>query len=256
MNNVKILVAVHKNYEMPQDTNTYIPVFVGKDLHPNVNNTFQGDNTGDNISGKNAHYNELTAIYWAWKNLETTDAIGLVHYRRYFTNGHKKTLDSILSQEDFQKLLKQAPIILPKKRCYYVESNYSHYIHAHHREPLDVTRNIIKKRYPRYLNAFEEVMNARSAHMFNMFVMEKKYFNKYCEWMFTVLKELEDCIDISTYDSYETRVFGFVSELLLDVWIKTNKVSFVETDYTFMEKQNWLEKGSKFLWRKIVNEKK
>lgn len=256
MSDVRILVAVHKNYEMPRDTNTYLPVFVGKDLHPNINHTFQGDNTGINISEKNAHYNELTAVYWAWKNLKNDTAIGLVHYRRYFTKGHSKQLDSILTQNEFQQLLKKAPVILPKKRHYYVESNYSHYVHAHHKEPLDVTRGIIEKRYPRYLNAFDEVMKARSAHMFNMFVMKKKYFDRYCEWMFTILKELEDKIDISTYDSYETRVFGFVSELLLDVWIKTNEVSFIESDYTFMEKQNWFKKGSKFLWRKIVNEKK
>ena len=77
---VKVLVAAHKNYEMPTDP-MYLPVFVGKDLHPDVNHTFQGDNTGDNISQKNPTYNELTAIYWGWKNLDV-DAMGLVHYRR------------------------------------------------------------------------------------------------------------------------------------------------------------------------------
>lgn len=47
--NIKILVAVHKNYRMPDDP-MYLPVFVGKEIHPTVNHTFQGDNTGDNIS--------------------------------------------------------------------------------------------------------------------------------------------------------------------------------------------------------------
>lgn len=67
--NIKVLVAVHKNYAMPSDP-MYLPVFVGKDLHPDVNDTFQGDNTGDNISKKNAHYNELTALYWGWKTCQ------------------------------------------------------------------------------------------------------------------------------------------------------------------------------------------
>ena len=60
---VKVLVAAHKNYAMPKD-DLYLPVFVGKELHPDVNQTFQGDNTGSNISTKNLTYNELTAIYW------------------------------------------------------------------------------------------------------------------------------------------------------------------------------------------------
>ena len=94
--NIKILVAVHKNYRMPDDP-MYLPVFVGKEIHPTVNHTFQGDNTGDNISKKNPHYNELTALYWGWKNLDV-DALGLVHYRRYLTMGHSKDLSTIHAQ--------------------------------------------------------------------------------------------------------------------------------------------------------------
>ena len=91
----KVLVAAHKNYEMPKDP-LYLPVFVGKEIHPDVNHTFQGDSTGDNISAKNPYYNELTAIYWGWKNLDV-DAMGLVHYRRYLSLNHQKSLDEVLS---------------------------------------------------------------------------------------------------------------------------------------------------------------
>ena len=100
---VKVLVAAHKNYEMPTDS-MYLPVFVGKDLHPDVNHTFQGDNTGDNISQKNPTYNELTAIYWGWKNLDV-DAMGLVHYRRYLSIRHQKSLKTVLSEKETVALL-------------------------------------------------------------------------------------------------------------------------------------------------------
>lgn len=42
------------------------------------------DNEGDNISGKNPDYCELTAQYWAWKNIDC-DYYGFFHYRRYLT---------------------------------------------------------------------------------------------------------------------------------------------------------------------------
>ena len=42
------------------------------------------DNNGDNISAKNSQYCELTAQYWAWKNIDC-DYYGFFHYRRYLT---------------------------------------------------------------------------------------------------------------------------------------------------------------------------
>lgn len=247
--NIKILVAAHKNYVMPQDQNLYLPIFVGKDLHPDVNHTFQGDNTGDNISVKNAHYNELTAIYWAWRNLDA-DAIGLVHYRRYLSLHKQKDLTSVLDQTQAEALLQEHDIILPKKRNYYIESNYSHYIHAHHAEPLDLTRKIIEQDYSMYLNAFDEVMQRKSAHMFNMFIMKQQPFDEYCQWLFDILAKVEQNLDISDYNQYEARVYGFISERLLDVWLAVNEqYRTTEVNFVYMEKQNWLVKGGNFLKR-------
>lgn len=249
--NIKILVAAHKNYVMPQDQNLYLPIFVGKDLHPDVNHTFQGDNTGDNISIKNAHYNELTAVYWAWRNLDA-DAVGLVHYRRYLSLHKQKNLATILTQQQTESLLQQHDIILPKKRNYYIESNYSHYVHAHHAEPLVLTRKIIEQDHPAYLSAFDQVMQRKSAHMFNMFIMKKRPFNEYCQWLFDILAKVEQNLDISDYNQYETRVYGFISERLLDVWLAVNhQYRTTEVNFVYMEKQNWLIKGGNFLKRMV-----
>ena len=76
---IKILVATHKAYWMPED-DVYMPVHVGREGKQDLG--FNGDNTGDNISLKNANYCELTGLYWAWKNLQC-DYIGLCHYRRF-----------------------------------------------------------------------------------------------------------------------------------------------------------------------------
>lgn len=79
---ITVAVATHKAYRMPID-GVYMPLQVGRALHPNVDLGMTCDNTGDNISQLNAQYSELTGLYWMWKNCDA-DYQGLVHYRRHF----------------------------------------------------------------------------------------------------------------------------------------------------------------------------
>lgn len=80
--NTKILVCCHKQAELPHDAN-FMPIHVGKELSKQALD-MTGDNSGDNISKLNPFFCELTAQYWAWKNLSGVDIIGLCHYRRFF----------------------------------------------------------------------------------------------------------------------------------------------------------------------------
>ena len=63
MKNIKIIVATHKRYKMPEDK-MYMPVHVGAE--GKVDLGYQKDNEGENISAKNPYYCELTGLYWAW----------------------------------------------------------------------------------------------------------------------------------------------------------------------------------------------
>lgn len=235
---------------MPDDT-VYLPVFVGKENHPESDITFQGDNTGENISAKNPYYNELTAIYWGWKNLDV-DALGLVHYRRYLSMNSSKDINKVLSGKEIEEMLQDNDIILPSKRRYFVETNESHYRHAHHNDPFDQMQKIIYEDYPEYKDVFEIVMKRTYAHMFNMFIMKEKPLDEYCTWMFSILNKVEPRIDITDYTDYEKRVYGFLSELLLDVWLEMHpQYKTVEVKYVFMEPQNWFKKGGNFLLRKL-----
>lgn len=243
--NIKIIVATHKAYKMPTDP-MYVPLQVGSEGKPSLG--YDRDNVGDNISDKNANYCELTGLYWAWKNMNA-DYLGLVHYRRYFSKGHIRR--HILQQSDVEKLLEKADVILPKKRNYYIETTYDQYVHAHHEEDLLQTRAILAEKYPTYLPAFDHVMKCTSGHRFNMMLMKREKLDAYCSWLFDVLYELEAQLDISSYTPYDARVFGFVAERLLDVWVETNQIAYAEAPFWYIEKQNWLKKGSKFLMRKI-----
>lgn len=249
---IKIIVASHKKYWMPAD-DIYLPLHVGKEGKADIG--FIGDNTGDNISNKNASYCELTGLYWAWKNLPA-EYIGLCHYRRYFTRSNpcscSKKKQVILTKAEWEELINEHPIIVPDKRKYYIETNRSHYNHSHYAKDLDMTEKIIQEKYPQYSEAFSKVMERTWAHMFNMFVMRRDYFDEYCNWLFDVLQELEKRTDITDYDVVEARIYGYISELLLDVWLETNKLEYYEQNVAFLEPQNWLKKGGVFLKRKIL----
>ena len=248
--NVKILIATHKPYWMPDD-DIYLPIQVGSA----INKTDLGycrDDTGDNISAKNKNYCELTGLYWAWKNLEA-DYIGLSHYRRHFTvrkSRNKKTLP--INGQEIKDLLSNYDVLLPKARNYFIETTYSQYIHAHHKEDLEYTEQIIVELFPEYIDSYHKVMKSTKGHRFNMFVMRKDIFDSYCEWLFSILFELEKRLDISKYSINDARVYGFVGERLLDVWLQKNLFVCKEIPYVFMEKQNWIKKGALFLKRKLL----
>ena len=252
--NIKIVIATHKKYQMPSDS-MYFPLHVGKEKAC-MDLPYSGDNTGIHISEKNPHYCELTALYWIWKNLDA-DYLGLVHYRRHFSLKKagifcKNKFSKILKATEAENLLENYDILLPKQRNYFIETNYSHFIHAHPRESLELTHKIIKEKYPSYIPAYHHVMNRTKAHRFNMMIMKKDIFNHYCQWLFDILFELEQQIDISHYDSYNQRLFGFISERLLDVFLEANHLTYKDIPVLFMEKENWIKKGYAFLKRKFI----
>lgn len=253
MKDVKIIVATHKKYTMPTDE-MYLPLHVGKQDKESIG--FIGDDTGDNISYKNLYYCELTGLYWTWKNLEN-EYIGLVHYRRYFSykKKGKDYFSNVLTIEEASHLLEKTDVILPNKRRYFIETLYNHYKHTLYIEPLDETRNIVKECYPDYLLYFDKLKKRTSAHMFNMFIMKREILDEYCEWLFSILKLLENRVDIKKYDTFHTRFFGRISELLLDVYIEKNHISYKEVKVISMEKINWFKKGFSFLKAKFWGKK-
>lgn len=247
--NTIIIVISHKDYWMPDD-GIYLPVFVGS--APDMPEGFVRDNTGDNISEKNLNYCELTGLYWAWKNLDA-DYLGLAHYRRHFSikKNRNDKRGCVLTGKQLEPILADTDVVLPKPRNYFIETNYSQYVHAHHAEDLDTTREIISEIYPEYLNAYDTSMERTMGHRFNMFIMKRELSDAYCTWLFEILFELEKRLDISCYSKNDARVFGFVGERLLDVWLKTNEINYRELPWVFMEDQNRLKKGSTFVLRKI-----
>lgn len=264
--NIVVVVATHKKYRMPESS-IYLPIQVGAEGKDDIG--YVRDNTRIHISEKNAYFCELTGLYWAWKNVDC-DYLGIVHYRRYFTMKNRSyirkcrqcvgdRMNCVLNDGDIEKLCRTYDVILPKKRHYYIETLYSHYAHSHYAEHLDIAREVLQEKYPQYLSAFDKVMNSRSGYMFNMYIMKKELSDQYCGWLFDILFEMEDRIDMSRLSAFQQRLFGRVSELLFNVWldycIENFSCNWKEIGILYVEQANYKEKVKAFLAAKFAHKK-
>lgn len=242
-------MAAHKPYWIPSDP-LYVPVQAGAYGKESIEG-FQRDDTGESISSKNPRYCELTALYWGAKNVEA-DYIGLVHYRRHFRGGGER---NTLTLEEARELLQNAPVVVPKKRNYYIETLEDHYGHTFDPRHVEYVRDAIVELAPEYLEAFDSHMAGTKAHMFNMLIMRKDLLDAYLAWLLPILEAVERRIDFSSMTDFEARAMGRLSERLLDVWLMVNDIPYAELPATSLEKTNWLKKGTSFLAAKFANKK-
>ena len=218
-NEIKIFVVTHKKAEFP-DKEYYVPIQAGTEINDDLGYT--ADNIGDNISNKNKNYCELTALYWIWKNCNA-DIVGLNHYRRYFfKNRFCSKIDKVINDEKIISYIQKYDMIIPEPEYILKYTIKEEYEKKHHIKDLDNCRNIIQKKYPDYVEAFDKVISSKKMRQYNMLITKKELFDKYCEWLFSILFELESITDISQYDDYNKRIYGFLSERLFNVWLEKN----------------------------------
>lgn len=247
MKKIKIYCMAHKAYKKIEDSN-YIPLQVGASLHEGFG--ILKDNEGENISDKNPFYSELTGLYWMWKNGEECDITGLCHYRRYFLNEKGE----VLSQTELENILGSFDVIVTGRLQYQDTNLYEQYGIKHYVKDLDLTRDAIERLYPDYLQTYDSVINGKEMYFANMIVAGKNVVDSYAKWLFDVLFDVEKHLDMTGYDDYNRRVYGFIAERLLMVYVKHNRLrafecqvglteSKAETIKALEESKKLLEKG-------------
>ena len=265
--NFKILVCCHKD-DIKAENEHYLPIHVGKSTSKqNLNIT--GDDTGDNISSKNSSYCELTGMYWAWKNLKNIDYIGLCHYRRYFDFNNSSTIGYFNKElntlyfstfnfnvpDKLKSELKNGCIVLPKTESLKL-SLYTEYCLFHISEDLRTLEKIIENNCEeKYVIAFEKVIyNNNEIYPCNMFLLNWEEFDKYCNWLFSILEKVEKLINIDDYDSYQKRIFGFMAERLLNIYVVANNLNITSYPMVlFTDHEKKQESLLKQLLRKTIN---
>lgn len=217
---VTVFTMTHKQFPAPGDA-IYVPLQVGRAVSRDLG--YIGDETGVSISKKNCYYGELTGVYWVWKNIRTSDYVGICHYRRYFCTEEGR----ILTEDEYEKILSEYDIITSKR----LKLNYSYYegyASDYNIRDLDAVGEVLQKMYPDYYDVFAQLVHERGTYFGNMMVCGKALYDEYCEWLFSVFEKAEEKIDASAYDDYHKRVYGFISEFLLYVWVKVRGLRVYE----------------------------
>lgn len=251
--NIKILIACHKPSELPKNE-LFLPVRVGAALSNNDFGLQRDDDGADNISAKNPEYCELTAIYWAWKNLDA-DYYGLFHYRRFYSfankqfpvsdDGHMMIRVRILTPEVFakyglndaagmRKVIEGNDLVVHESRRVYsiptpmgipgrtVREHYSYHDGTIIRNSdIDLMMKIVAKKYPEVFPYIDEYLDGDMFLGYNMFIMRKKYFNEMCSFTFGVLEDIEKEIGgkLAERSFNSNRIYGYLAEILTSAYI-------------------------------------
>ena len=249
--NIQIFLSYHKPSTLLK-SNVFVPIHVGRAIERQksdfeskwLSDNLIGDDIGDNISSKNLNYCELTAQYWAWKNLSSEiEYVGFMHYRRHLNFAtqvfpennwgliEKEFLDAVyidslgLNDENIQNTVQQYDVITAKKwdvTCANSKNNFDHYANSDsklHIKDYELALDILKEKYPEYCDTIEKYNAMHYGYYTNIFVMRRDIFNRYSEWLFSILFELEKRVDISAYDYQEARIFGYISEWLFGIFV-------------------------------------
>lgn len=241
--NVKILISCHKETERIE-SDIFQPIQVGTALagHPYLEGMLH-DNDGDNISAWNPMYCELTAQYYAWKNLDL-DYYGFCHYRRYFNlseerykeDSYGNIVEDYLDQEAIEqyalhddavyRCIEGQDIVITERKDmrrlslggFTPALNYKHALGLHY-EDFQTMISIIDEQMPEYSASAHQFADGHTACFCNMYIMRKEYFHRYCDWMFPLLEEFCRRTDMTHYSKEALRTPGHLSERLFNIWL-------------------------------------
>lgn len=252
---IKILISCHKPSDYIQNE-ILTPIQVGTE-----NSTIQlpgilHDNVGDNISSRNENYCELTAQYWAWKNVDA-EYYGFFHYRRYLSFLHidepydcwgnlvSDFIDATctkkfgLDERTIQDVVDKYDVILPEckdilkmpnmgntMKEQYLSSGYLHL------RDLDLLMQILEERQPEFVPYAKQYFEGHVTYLNNMFIMRRDLFLSYSAWLFDLLDEFVKRADMRDYSIEALRTPGHLAERLLNIYClylrAQNKYSFCE----------------------------
>ena len=244
--NIVILTVTHKDFDDSALPEGYKVIKVGTALStPFANNRgWLSDDTGDNIAERNPYYCELTACYWAWKNLKNIDYIGISHYRRYFMNykSDAETFwENLITVDKCRKIFKHYKAIMPfyekKVREWSKDSK------TPENADWSILRDIIFRDYPEMRSSYDKIRRGPVLTYANMCILSFHDFLCYSSFLFDVLKKYDSEVKARNIP-YLPRVDGYLSETILPIWISSRfkESEIYRTDVMNSEQTGWTRK--------------
>lgn len=191
-----------------------IPVNGGSSLVDDkwVKENVHMDNSGDNISSHNKLINEMTTIYWIWKNFESIgnpEYIGFNHYRRFFR------FEELRNSDGQFDIMVAKPVFSSNRITIARQYSYYHVIND-----LFKCFDVLDQLHPKFSWMFYSYVNSTGVNFApcNMFLMKRELFFEWCEFIFPVIFALEKVLDLSNRDNYQRRAICFLVERLFGAW--------------------------------------
>ena len=221
---LKIGIAVHKKYRLPELPNCYQPIHAGK-KNSQIDLGIVGDDSGTNISELNPWLNELTVIYWIWKN-DRHDFIGLAHYHRFFASPQSKVDNFFpLNQTEALEILKDFDIILGEPATFFGTINNQP---DDNQQAYDAAMEIFERHLKIHQSDYVETFNSMKSmrHMFprSMFITRWQIFDEYCEWLYSFLIPAAKEFSKLGFEGRQSRSMGLLGERCLTLFAMHNRL--------------------------------
>ena len=135
-----------------------------------------------------------------------------------------------------EAILNDYDIILPRPYAFSKDSIKSQFIFYHDQENYDFMINAIERLFPKYMESANEVLNRRFEYLANLLIAKKAVFDAYSEWLFAILQDIENHIDLD--DEKNRRMLGYMGERLLNVYVAHNNLKIKEVPQIFITGAN------------------
>lgn len=243
-----VLATHHKPYAAPA-SRWLFPCAVGSYRLPAEQLGFQDSDGAEQISARNPSFCELTALYWAWKNLRGVEHIGLYHYRRYLYLGPQlltgtrvllepadqamQLLANDACGERALEWLRYADAVVPTP-FRLPGSIEQHYLQQHRADHWQQFLNVLADQNPAWQRHLPFFRYCNRFHFCNMFLMRWDRFAHYCERLFALMFELEQQLQVPE-DRYQARFIGFLAERFTMFYLHAEGLRLHETPIVPLE---------------------